>query len=65
MAGSPEQWANEAHRVAVDKVYTVVAEGGDPPKLGREYVSNSTPVVAEQLTRAGVRLATVLNTALK
>jgi hypothetical protein len=34
-AGTPEQWANEAHGVAVEKVYAAVAEGGDPPRLGR------------------------------
>ena len=64
-AGAPESWVNEAHRVAVEKVYTVVAEGGDPPKLSREYVTKSTPVVAEQIKRAGVRLATVVNSALR
>src|SRR5688572_5666857 len=58
-------WADESHHVAVEKVYAAVAEGGDPPKLGREYVMKSTPVVAEQLKRAGVRLAEMLNQTLK
>ena len=58
-------WANEAHRVAVEKAYVTVAEGGDPPKLGRDYVTTSTPVVAEQIKRAGVRLAAILNQAFK
>jgi hypothetical protein len=42
----------------------VVADG-DPPKLGADYVKASTPVVTEQIKRAGVRLAMVLNAALK
>ena len=64
-AGTPLSWANETQRVAVEKVYAVVAEGGDPPKLGRDYVTTATPVVAEQIERAGVRLAVVLNDAIK
>jgi hypothetical protein len=64
-AGTPVAWANESHRVAVEKVYAVVAEGGDPPQLGREYVTRSTAVVVEQIKRAGVRLAALLNAALK
>jgi hypothetical protein len=51
--------------MAVEKVYAVVAEGGDPPKLGREYVTKSMPVVTEQIKRAGMRLAMVLNAALR
>ena len=58
---TPASWANEAHRVAVEKVYAAVTEGGDPPKLGRDDVTGATPVVADQIKRAGVRLAMVLN----
>src|SRR5688500_3255987 len=59
--GTPEQWANESHRAAVEKVYAGVAADGDPPKLGREYVAESPPVVTEQIKRASVRLARALN----
>jgi hypothetical protein len=63
-AGTPEQWANESHRVAVEKVYSDMPEDGPPQKLGREYVASKVPVVAEQLERASTRLAHVLNKAL-
>jgi hypothetical protein len=63
--GTPEQWANESHRVAVEKVYADVPADGPPPKLGREYVEKKSPVVQEQLERAGVRLGSVLNSALR
>lgn len=61
--GSAEQWANESHRVAVERVYTGVTEG-TVPRLGKEYVQQHAPVVAEQLMMGGVRLASVLNRAL-
>jgi hypothetical protein len=64
-SGTPETWANESHGVAVAKVYADVPEGGDPPRLGGDYVESKTPIVAEQIERAGVRLAAVLNSAFK
>jgi hypothetical protein len=63
--GTPEQWANESHGVAVEKVYADVPEDGPPPKLGTDYVGKKAPVVAEQLGRAGVRLGSLLNAALR
>jgi hypothetical protein len=62
--GTPEQWANETHRVAVEKVYADVPEDGPPPKLGGDYVEKKVPVVADRLARGGTRLAMVLNVAL-
>lgn len=64
-AGTPEQWANESHRVAAEKVYADVPADGPPPKLGREYAASGSAVVAEQLQRGGIRLAAVLNQVLK
>jgi hypothetical protein len=61
--GTPQQWANESHAVAVQRVYSAVAADGPPPKLDRQYVTKSMPVVAEQVMRAGVRLAAILNVA--
>lgn len=61
-AGNPERWANETHAVAV-KVYADVPAVGPPPKLVKDYTEKNSPVVQEQLRRAGVRLATLLNTA--
>jgi hypothetical protein len=60
-SGTPSFWANETHRVAVERVYAMVAEAGDPQRLGRDYVTGATPVVGEQIKRAGVRLAALLN----
>jgi nuclease S1 len=62
--GTPEQWANQTHRVAVEKIYRVIPEEGPPPKLGRDYVAGGTAVVIEQLQRAGTRLARIHNVAL-
>jgi hypothetical protein len=51
----------ESHGVAVETIYAKVAAKGDPLKLGPDYVKASTPVVAEQINRAAVRLAALLN----
>jgi hypothetical protein len=58
---TPLDWANESHQLAVDVVYKNVPEGGPPPKLTRDYVNAAKPVVDQQLEKAGVRLADVLN----
>ncbi len=63
--GTPESWANETHRVAVDVAYHDVPADGPPPALGKAYVERSRAAVVEQIERAGVRLAAVLNAALK
>jgi len=62
--GTSEHWANQFHRLAVEKVYADIPEDGPPPKLGLDYVGSKVPVVAEQLGRGGIRLARVLNGAL-
>jgi len=63
---TPLDWANESHRVAVEDIYTAdVPAGGDPPKLDQKYVDRSAGVVEQQLQKAVVRLATVLNQALR
>lgn len=59
--GSAVDWANESQRVAVERVYADVPADGPPPKLTTEYIEQSGIVVDEQLQKAGVRLATVLN----
>ena len=64
-AGAPEQWANELHKIAVETVYKDVPADGPPPRLTKEYLDAAQRVAAEQIGRAGVRLATVLNIALK
>ena len=51
-------WANESYRLAVDEIYN----GFLPDQsLARAYVDEKLPVVEDQLSIAGVRLATMLN----
>jgi hypothetical protein len=64
--GGPADWAMESFRIARDHVY-----GRLPPpnargsvRLSAEYVAMATRDVASQLSKAGVRLAWMLNTAL-
>jgi nuclease S1 len=63
--GTPDDWAMEGFNIAYDDVY------GDPPLskdtlqyLDAAYVGRAEKDVALQLSRAGVRLALVLNRAL-
>ena len=63
--GTPDDWAMEAFNVAFTDAY------GDPPlsknrqqHLDTTYVERAKADVALQLSRAGVRLALVLNRAL-
>lgn len=41
--------------------YKDVPPDGPPPRLSQEYVGSGEKLVAEQLERAGIRLATTLN----
>ncbi len=58
--GTPDDWAMDAFNIAFDHAY------GDPPlpkdaHLDAAYVARAEKDVALQLSRAGVRLAAVLN----
>jgi hypothetical protein len=59
--GTPTDWANESHDVAVASVYKDVPADGPPPKLDQHYVDAAGPIIDQQLQRGGVRLATILN----
>jgi hypothetical protein len=59
--GTPEDWANEAHKLAAEDVYKNVPADGPPPKLDQDYVDANQKVIDQQLQRGGVRLAMVLN----
>jgi hypothetical protein len=59
--GDPEQWANESHKIAVEHTYLGVPADGPPPKLDQAYVDANAKIVDEQLEKAGVRLAMILN----
>jgi hypothetical protein len=64
--GSPDDWAMEAFMIAKQDAY------GDPPlskskrqHLDGAYAAQAEKDVALQLSRAGVRLASLLNAALR
>jgi len=59
--GSVVDWAMESHRIAKDHVYVFP----DNRKLGEDYFRANVPVVDQQLAKAGVRLAKLLNDALR
>ena len=60
-AGTPADWAWEAHILAAKDVYTGIPVLGKAVTLDAAYIANSQRIVAEQLTKAGLRLAQVLN----
>jgi hypothetical protein len=66
--GTFADWANETHGQAVRHAYRT-ADGRDPfpaadGRIGEDYQRANLPVVDEQLAKAAVRLAKVLNDAL-
>ncbi len=64
--GTPSDWAMESFAVARDDVYAKLPQPGRrwTYRLNQEYIDMATAAVARQLSKAGVRLAFVLNTAL-
>lgn len=63
-AGTPADWANESYRIARDEIYPM-ARGRRTMRLPASYPRAESPVVRQQLARAGVRLAWLLNAALR
>jgi hypothetical protein len=65
-AGKPSDWAKESFQVAKADTYGLLPEPSSRGsyRLSDEYVTTATDDVARQLSRAGVRLAFVLNKAL-
>jgi hypothetical protein len=63
-AGSPAAWATESHLVARDRIYPAI-RGRRSLRLPPAYLRDAMPVTREQLAKAGVRLAWLLNTSLK
>lgn len=66
-SGSAGEWAIESFHVAGQHAYGLLPAPSSPGhyKLSTAYVEDATKVTAEQLGKAGVRLAFVLNQALK
>ena len=61
--GTPADWANEAHAIARDQIYPPL-QGARELRLPRDYAWREANVARQQLARAGVRLAWLLNTTL-
>lgn len=63
--GTPRGWALEGRQVAIAQVYEdVPSHTKGRLTLSADYGRRKWPVVAQQLSMAGIRLARVLNTAL-
>jgi len=60
--GNPIAWANEGYEIAARIIYGKLPHTGTLPD---SYEAEALPVVNEQLERAGVRLATALNSSLR
>jgi nuclease S1 len=60
-SGSPADWALETHRVAPETVYPFP----DSRVIDDRYVEKALPVIYEQLAKAAVRLAGVVNRMLR
>jgi hypothetical protein len=58
--GTPADWANESLALAQSEVYARLPPSG-PPRLPEDYVGSESRIAKLQLTKAGLRLATMLN----
>jgi hypothetical protein len=63
-AGTPAAWAEESHRIARDHVYPMV-QGRRSLRLSAGYLRAEMPATRQQLAKAGIRLAWLLNTTLR
>ncbi len=59
--GTPEDWANESHELAVNVVYHDFPESKQPQHMTQAEVNQYGRIIDEQLQRGGVRLADILN----
>jgi hypothetical protein len=66
-AGGPTDWAQESFKIAKDDAYGQLGEPNAHGsfRLSDDYVTTATNDVSLQLSKAGVRLAFILNQALK
>jgi hypothetical protein len=62
--GTPAGWANEAHEIAHDGIYPALNERRSL-RLAKDYAWRARGATRTQLAKAGVRLAWLLNTALR
>lgn len=66
-SGTPLDWAIESYAVSKKHAYGLLPapSAGSQYRLPQAYVDDATAVTAEQLSKAGVRLALLLNRALQ
>jgi hypothetical protein len=66
-SGTPLDWALETYAVSKQHAYGMLPapSGGSRYELSQAYLEDATRVTAEQLSKAGVRLASMLNHALE
>ena len=62
--GTPEDWANEAHQMGIDKAYAGLKPSGTKFAVDEEYISKATAVVEDQLLRGAIRLRKTLDAVL-
>ena len=60
-AGTPTDWANESLALMIEYVYPLP----ESHEISDEYVKRAMPILHRRLVQAGVRLAWLLNDALK
>jgi len=62
-SGTPLDWALETYAVSKQHAYGMLPapSGGSRYELSQAYLEDATQVTAEQLSKAGVRLASMLN----
>jgi len=60
-AGTPTDWANESLSLTIEYVYPLP----ESHEISEEYVKRAMPILHKRLVQAGVRLAWLLNDALK
>jgi hypothetical protein len=60
-SGDPQQWTNESLMLVRSHAYKIGSSG----ELSDEYVEKARPIVRTRLAQAGIRLAWLLNIALK
>ena len=60
-AGTPTDWANESLSLTIEYVYPLP----ESHEISEEYVKRAMPILHRRLVQAGIRLAWLLNDALK
>lgn len=60
-SGTPSDWANESLTLTIEYVYPIP----ETHEISEEYVKRAVPILHRRLAQAGIRLAWLLNEALK